>query len=77
MTVDPLYMLQVDHEMRSERMKNKYKIDFNVYVADSYPYALYVRPPGLFRRWRHVASFKTKAEAAELHVKLAGLPEHL
>lgn len=65
------------HEMRSVRMKNKYKIDFNTYSADTFPYALYVKPPGIFSRWKHVASYKTKESAMALYEKLVGLPEYL
>lgn len=59
-------------------MKNKYKIDFNQYSADAYPYALYVKSPeGILHKWKHIASFKTKEEAYALHKKLIGLPEYL
>lgn len=53
---------------------NKYKIDYSKYAHFNYPYALYGKAPGLFRRWEHIKSFATKEEAKELHAKLAGLP---
>lgn len=59
-------------------MKNQYKIDYNKYSADSYPYALYVKSPkGFIRKWEFIASFKTKEEARELFRKLTDLPEYL
>jgi hypothetical protein len=57
-------------------MLNQYKIDWNAYSADSYPYALYSRA-AWWRRWKHVASFRTMDEAKMLHAKIAGLPVHL
>jgi hypothetical protein len=56
--------------------KNDYKIDYNQYSATDYPYALYVKN-GFLSRWQHVASFREKADARELHAKLTDLPEHL
>lgn len=55
---------------------NHYKIDWNNYSADTYPYALYSRAAWGWR-WRHVASFRTMEEAKAFHEKIAGLPVHL
>lgn len=55
---------------------NSYKIDWNSYSADSYPYALYSRRVW-WRRWEHVASFRTKEDARVFHQKLIGLPIYL
>jgi hypothetical protein len=52
---------------------NHYKIDWNRYGFGEYPYALHVRA-AWWRRWQHVQSFKTVAEAKEYHAKLTGLP---
>lgn len=56
---------------------NSYKIDWNKFSADTYPYALYSRRAGWFAKWQHVASCRTKEEARELHTKLVGLPIYL
>jgi hypothetical protein len=52
---------------------NSYKIDWNAYSADTFPYALYARSPWGWK-WKHVASFRTQDEAKELHKKIASLP---
>jgi hypothetical protein len=52
---------------------NHYKIDWNRWMADEYPYALYSRATW-YRPWKHVASFRSKEEARALHEKLKGLP---
>lgn len=52
---------------------NYYKIDWNRYSTDSYPYALFSRR-AWWRRWEHVQSFRTIDEAKSLHQKLKGLP---
>lgn len=56
---------------------NTYKIDWNKYSADMYPYALYSKRSGYFNKWEHIASCKTKDEARDLHQKLVGLPIYL
>lgn len=55
---------------------NSYKIDWNRYSSDQYPYALYSRNRW-WRGWEHIASCRTKDEAHELHQKLIGLPIYL
>lgn len=56
---------------------NRYKIDWNKYSADIYPYALYSKRTGWFSKWEHVTSCKTKEEARALYEKLIGLPIYL
>lgn len=55
---------------------NAYKIDWNRFSADTYPYALYSRR-SWWRRWEHISSCRTKDEAHALHQKLIGLPIYL
>lgn len=55
---------------------NHYKIDWNRYGSDSYPFALYSRR-SWWRRWEHVASFATKEMAKSHYNKINGLPIYL
>lgn len=56
---------------------NEYKIDWNKYSTDVYPYALYSKSNSPWSKWEYVCSCKTKEECIELHKKLVGLPIYL
>jgi hypothetical protein len=55
---------------------NRYKIDWNRYSTESYPYALFSKRRW-FARWEHVASHRTKEDARAHYEKLIGLPIYL
>lgn len=55
----------------------KFKIDLNIYASDVVPFAIYRQDGGLFRGWRHMASFPTKDEAREFYARIKDLPEYL
>lgn len=55
---------------------NKYKIDANIYLSGSFPYALYVKR-AWWRRWEHLDSFETVEKAQAAYARLAAMPIYL
>ena len=53
---------------------NIYKIDINHYHSSTYPVALYVKRPGIFRKWEFLSSYETKEQATEFFNQLSQLP---
>lgn len=55
-------------------MGNIYKIDINSYISGTYPFALYVKRPGIFSKWEFIESVKSKEEGQAIFDKLCEMP---